>query len=107
MDVYLTMYNNGEQYEDNFEGVVGVFSSHELAEQDIFNRGYTVKNTKYMSYSLPEKTDGSCPHGFKSWYDCDEDGSFDCDSHDCPFVDYPDYSFMRIEKFVLDERKEG
>ena len=106
MYVYLTMYNNGEQYEDNYEWVVGVFSSHELAEQDIFNRGYTVKNTKYMTYSLPEKTNGSCSQGFKSLDDCYEDDSFDCPSFECPFMNSPDYSFMRIDEFVLDERKE-
>ena len=106
MYVYLTMYNNGEQYEDNYEWVVGVFSSHELAEQDIFNRGYTVKNTKRMTYSQPEKTYGPCSHGFKSLIDCYKDDSVDCDFSDCPFVDSPDYSFMRIDEFVLDERKE-
>lgn len=111
MDVYLTIYNNGEPYEDNYEAVRGVFSSHELAEQEIFNRGYTVEEVGRFSgevyYFRPEKTDGPCVHGFNSWHDCDEDGSFDCDFFECPFMDFLDPSFMRIEKFVLDERKEG
>lgn len=110
MDVYLTIYDNGELYEDNYEAVRGVFSSHELAEQAIFNWGYTIKNEGRFCdglYFRPEKTDGACPHGFKSLYDCDEDGSFDCGFFECSFIDFSDPSFMKIEKFVLDGRKEG
>lgn len=81
MKVYAAMYNNGEQYEDNYEYVEAVFSTYEKAVEHIEGQGY-VKNPNDK---------------FKQTWD-----NAELESED--YI-YGAYSYMFIEEYELDKPK--
>lgn len=79
MKLYVAMYNNGEQWEDNYEDVEAVFSTYEKAVKYIEDQGY-VKNPNDK---------------WKQTWDNAE-----------PMDDtYGAYSYMFIDEFELDKPK--
>lgn len=79
MKIYAAIYNNGEQWEDNYECVDAVFSTYEKAVEYIEGQGYAKNpNDKYK----------------QTWDNAE------------PMDDiYGAYSYMFIEEYELDKPK--
>lgn len=57
MKLYVAMYNNGEEWEDNYEYVDGIFSTYEKAVEYIESSGfveYKPSNWK-QTWAIPEQ----------------------------------------------------
>lgn len=111
MDVFLTEYDNGEAYEDNFSYVTRAFSSHDKAVQYIESLGFVKRSSQKDVWEFDPRL-RVCPAGKDSYYDCHEEK--------CPFFQQDpgesagwcvhenvffraDNDFYTIKKMAVDE----
>lgn len=106
MKVYVVWYDNGEEYEDNYQDISKIFSTKEAAVKYLEDSGKQLKNDWYEeAWGLPEFV---CSMGDIYCYDCplydeklEEETGYCCvekrERFDCYYCKYEQWTIREFE----------
>lgn len=121
MKVYVVWWNNGEEWEDNWQFIDKIFLTRESAEKYLDDIGfikeehkawktYDWKNHKVLDTYIRDKKEYVCKDGcsecnecpkYLEWIDNDYEPEDFCDEYDNMPDGYPDYTSYEIQEWEV------
>lgn len=121
MKVYVVWWNNGEEWEDNWQFIDKIFLTREAAEKYLGDIGfikeehkawktYDWENHKVLDTYIRDKKEYVCKEGYTEcdncqkyleWIDNDYEPEDFCDEYDNMPDGYPDYTSYEIQEWEV------